>query len=42
MTIELWQLWLLIAVTINTIINLIVFFKGRKIKDDKQEIRISK
>mgnify|MGYP001380377617 CR=1 FL=1 len=33
MTIELWQLWLLIAVTINTIINLIVFFKGRKIKD---------
>jgi hypothetical protein len=33
MTIELWQLWLVIAVTINTIINLIVFFKGRKIKD---------
>ena len=33
MTIEPWQLWLVTAVTINTIINLIVFFKGRKIKD---------
>ena len=26
-----WQWWLLIAITINTIINLIVFFKGRKL-----------
>ena len=42
MNIEIWQWWLLLAVTINTLINLIVFFKGRKIKDDKQEIRISK
>jgi len=33
MDIEVWQWWLLTAVTINTIINLIVFFRGRKIKD---------
>ena len=26
-----WQWWLLIAITINTLINLIVFFKGRKL-----------
>jgi len=26
-----WQWWLLIAITINTTINLIVFFKGRKL-----------
>jgi len=26
-----WQWWLLIAITINTMINLIVFFKGRKL-----------
>jgi|MDSZ01.3.fsa_nt_gb hypothetical protein len=25
-----WQWWLIIAITINTTINLIVFFKGRK------------
>jgi len=25
-----WQWWLLIAITINTTINLIVFFKGEK------------
>jgi uncharacterized protein YpmS len=26
-----WQWWLLIAITINTTINLIVFFRGRKL-----------
>ena len=26
-----WELWLVIAITINTTINTIVFFKGRKI-----------
>ena len=32
-----WQWWLLIAITINTTINLIVFFKGRKLHvKDKQ------
>jgi hypothetical protein len=29
---ELWELWLLLMVTINTIQNLIVFFVGRKFK----------
>mgnify|MGYP001226036056 FL=1 len=33
-----WQWWLLIAITINTIINLIVFFKGRKLHKDKGDI----
>ena len=28
-----WQWWLIIAITINTTTNLIVFFKGRKYKD---------
>lgn len=27
-----WEWWLLIAITLNTIINTIVFFKGRKFK----------
>ena len=27
-----WQWWILIALTINTTINTIVFFKGRKFK----------
>ena len=26
-----WQWWLLGAITINTIINFIVFFRGRKV-----------
>jgi len=26
-----WQWWLLIAISINTLINLIVFFRGRKL-----------
>ena len=30
--IEAWQWWLLIMVTTNTIVNLIVFFVGRKFK----------
>ena len=29
---ELWELWLLLMVTVNTIQNLIVFFVGRKFK----------
>lgn len=29
--IEWWQWWLLIAITINTVINSIVFFRGRKV-----------
>jgi hypothetical protein len=27
-----WQWWILIAITINTTVNLIVFFRGRKFK----------
>jgi len=33
---ELWELWLLLMVTINTIQNLIVFFVGRKFKKEKK------
>ncbi len=33
-----WQWWLLIAITINTTINLIVFFKGRKLHKHKGDI----
>jgi len=33
---ELWELWLLLMVTINTIQNLIVFFVGRKFKKEKR------
>ena len=29
---ELWEAWLLLMVTLNTIQNLIVFFVGRKFK----------
>jgi hypothetical protein len=29
---EVWEAWLLLMVTINTIQNLIVFFVGRKFK----------
>lgn len=29
---ELWELWLVLMVTVNTIQNLIVFFVGRKFK----------
>jgi len=28
---EWWEAWLVIAITINTCINTIVFFRGRKI-----------
>ena len=34
---ELWEFWLLLMVTVNTIQNLIVFFVGRKFK--KRKIR---
>jgi hypothetical protein len=30
-----WQWWILIAVTLNTSINTIVYVKGRKIKKDE-------
>jgi len=33
---ELWELWLLLMVTVNTIQNLIVFFVGRKFKKEKR------
>jgi len=36
MTIEFWQWWLLSMVTINTIINSIVFVVGRKFKKEKK------
>jgi hypothetical protein len=32
---ELWEFWLLLMVTVNTIQNLIVFFVGRKFKKEK-------
>jgi len=32
---ELWELWLVLMVTVNTIQNLIVFFVGRKFKKEK-------
>lgn len=31
-----WQWWILIAVTVNTTINAIVFTRGRKIKKDER------
>ncbi len=30
-----WQWWILVAVSINTGINLIVYIRGRKIKKDE-------
>jgi len=33
---EIWEFWLLLMVTINTIQNLIVFFVGRKFKKEKK------
>ena len=33
-----WQWWILVAVTVNTTINAIVFYRGRKIKRDGTEI----
>ncbi len=35
---ELWEFWLLLMVTVNTIQNLIVFFVGRKFKKEKYGI----
>ena len=34
MLIEWWEAWLVIAITVNTTINVLVFFGGRKIKKD--------
>jgi hypothetical protein len=34
---ELWEAWLLIMVTINTVQNVIVFFVGRKFKRPKKK-----
>ena len=36
MSVEFWQWWILIMVTINTLINTIVFFVGRKFKKNKK------
>ena len=36
MCLEFWQWWLLSMVTINTVINSIVFFVGRKFKKEKK------
>jgi hypothetical protein len=33
---EIWEFWLLLMVTINTMQNLIVFFVGRKFKKEKK------
>tara|TARA_A100001015_G_C15042410_1_gene740665 strand:- start:4957 stop:5079 length:123 start_codon:yes stop_codon:yes gene_type:complete len=33
--IEWWEAWLVIAITINTAINVLVFFGGRKIKEPR-------
>lgn len=32
---EIWEFWLLLMVTVNTVQNLIVFFVGRKFKKEK-------
>ncbi len=32
---ELWEMWLLLMVTVNTAQNLVVFFVGRKFKKTK-------
>jgi hypothetical protein len=37
MSVEFWQWWILIMVTINTIINSIVFIVGRKFKKAKKK-----
>ena len=34
-----WQWWILIAITINTTVNLIVFFRGRKLLKKQQGIQ---
>jgi hypothetical protein len=36
MSVEFWQWWILGMVTINTVINSIVFVVGRKFKKDKK------
>jgi hypothetical protein len=36
MSVEFWQWWILIMVTINTSINTVVFFVGRKFKKNKK------
>ena len=36
MTVEFWQWWILVMVTINTVINSIVFVVGRKFKKKKK------
>ena len=36
---EIWEAWLLIMVTINTVQNVIVFFVGRKFKREKKKIK---
>ena len=36
---EIWEAWLLIMVTINTVQNVWVFFVGRKFKREKKKIK---
>ena len=38
MSVEFWQWWILIMVTINTCINSIVFVVGRKFKKEKKNV----
>ena len=35
---EWWELWLVIAITINTCINTVVFFRGRKIIEQESQM----
>lgn len=37
---EVWEAWLLLMVTINTVQNLIVFFVGRKFKNGQKIKRL--
>ncbi len=34
---DMWEFWLLLMVTINTVQNVIVFFVGRKFKKPKKK-----
>ena len=39
---DLFEAWLILMVTINTIQNLIVFFVGRKFKREKKKSKTTK
>jgi len=34
---EIWEAWLIVMVTVNTVQNVIVFFVGRKFKREKKK-----